>query len=256
MLGSRGTYLALATRTARLLAVVQPATVAPNGVLLGGSARLCVEVRVEDAYLGDLVDRQRIAQGGLADGLGTRRVVNAERAGLVLTDERADPDDALLGRCARLPRGRVQPRPHHPGSATPPERCAARCNAACRSSLVAGSAACQRNYGNAQPARVGRVPHVGIAGYLSWLGEPEPHGFCAGLAASADIELAEDRRDMMIDRLAGKEHPVGNVGAAQALREERERLEFAGRQARGIVLGHQAGTMTWPLTRRARADCG
>src|SRR5580704_14452882 len=92
------------------------------------------------------------------------------------------------------------------------------------------------NLGDAQPSREGRVPHVRIARYLSWVREPEPRSLGARLAASAYVELPEDRRDVMIDRLGGKEQQVGNVGAAQALRDQREHLDLAGGQARRIVL--------------------
>src|SRR3954453_9005966 len=59
--------------------------------------RLAVEVRVEHANLGDLVNRQFVARGGPADRLGAGRVVEAERAPLVLAHVRADPGHALLG---------------------------------------------------------------------------------------------------------------------------------------------------------------
>jgi len=78
-------------------------------VLFPGSAWLCVEVRVEDANLGDLIDWQRIAQRGLANRFGTGRVVDAERAGFVLAYERADPGDALLGVALDYPAAEVSP---------------------------------------------------------------------------------------------------------------------------------------------------
>src|SRR4051812_46003940 len=59
--------------------------------------RLPVEVRVEHANLGDLVNRQFVARRGPADRLGARRVVDAERSRLVLAHVRADPGHALFG---------------------------------------------------------------------------------------------------------------------------------------------------------------
>ena len=42
---------------------------------------------------------------------------------------------------------------------------------------------------------------VGVRRYLFWGREPEPRGLRARFAAGADIEFAEDRGDVMIDRL-------------------------------------------------------
>ena len=63
-----------------------------------------VEVRVEDPHLGDSIDRQLIARGRLADRLGTRRVVDAERPVLSsLTNEliQVTPSSALRSTTAR-----------------------------------------------------------------------------------------------------------------------------------------------------------
>jgi hypothetical protein len=51
------------------------------------------------------------------------------------------------------------------------------------------------------PARIGTTPYVGIRGYLSWAGQPEPRRLRDRFAATADVELAQDRRDLMIDGL-------------------------------------------------------
>src|SRR5712664_4867299 len=50
--------------------------------------QLPIEVRVEDGDLGDLLDRELTALGGLADRLGIRCVVDAERLSLVLAHVR------------------------------------------------------------------------------------------------------------------------------------------------------------------------
>ena len=59
----------------------------------------------------------------------------------------------------------------------------------------------------------GRVP-------LAWAGQAEPPGHFSGLAARAHVELSEDRRDVMIDRLLGQHEPFGDLGVAQPLRDE------------------------------------
>src|ERR1700692_4492561 len=56
-----------------------------------------VEIRIEDAHLRDLVERQGVAVGGLADRFWTRRVIDAEGLPLVVTDIGVDPGDAFVG---------------------------------------------------------------------------------------------------------------------------------------------------------------
>src|SRR4029453_4004781 len=69
----------------------------------------------------------------------------------------------------------------------------------------------------------------------------ELRSFGARLAASARAELAEDRRHVMIDRLAGDKEPLGDIGVTQALRDQREPLDLAAGQTRGVVPGRWAG---------------
>lgn len=52
------------------------------------------------------------------------------------------------------------------------------------------------------------------------VGEIEPRGMGTRIHATAHAELAQDRRDVMIDRLLGEHEPFGDLGVAQALRNE------------------------------------
>src|SRR6185295_2092650 len=61
----------------------------------GGTIRH--EVRVEDLHLRYAVDRNPVRRRGLADRLGRRGDVDAERLAPVLGHIRADPRDTLLG---------------------------------------------------------------------------------------------------------------------------------------------------------------
>src|SRR6187200_3177418 len=64
---------------------------------------------------------------------------------------------------------------------------------------------------------------------------PEPLGGHAGLATRAGAELAQHRRDVVIDRLHGHDEPLRDLGVAQALRDQAHDLELAWREA-GRVL--------------------
>src|SRR6267142_4422340 len=63
----------------------------------GQSGQLPIEVRVEDGDLGDLFDRELTTLGGLADRIGIRCVVDAERLSLVLAYVRVHPSYAQFG---------------------------------------------------------------------------------------------------------------------------------------------------------------
>src|SRR6266496_3041243 len=56
----------------------------------------CVEVRIEDADLRDLVDRKIIPCGRLANGLRTRSVDDTERLRRVVADVRVNPRHAFV----------------------------------------------------------------------------------------------------------------------------------------------------------------
>src|SRR5262245_30922649 len=58
----------------------------------------------------------------------------------------------------------------------------------------------------------------------------------ARLAAGAHVELAQDRRDVVADRLLGDEQPVGDLGVADPLAEKLEHLDLASGEACGVVL--------------------
>jgi hypothetical protein len=68
------------------------------------------------------------------------------------------------------------------------------------------------------------------------LREPETDGLCARLAARADAELAQDRRDVVVDRLLGEEEPLGDLGVAEPLRDEPKYLYLTRSQVGGILL--------------------
>src|SRR4030081_2221434 len=59
--------------------------------------RLAVEVRVEYPDLSYPIDRQVVASGGLADGLGRWCVVDGKGRALVLAHVRVHPRHTLLG---------------------------------------------------------------------------------------------------------------------------------------------------------------
>ena len=62
-------------------------------------------------------------------------------------------------------------------------------------------------------------------------------------------ELAQDRRDVVVDRLARQEQPLGDVAVAQAVGDQREHLELA-RGELGRVLARRRPR---PARQRARA---
>jgi hypothetical protein len=66
-------------------------------------------------------------------------------------------------------------------------------------------------------------------------GEPQLGRLDACLRACMDTELAQNRRNVVVDRLLGDDEPLGDLRVAQALREELENLELAPGQAGGIL---------------------
>ena len=85
---------------------------------------------------------------------------------------------------------------------------------------------------------------LGAAGYLSWIGEPESHGRGARLAAGADIELSQDRRDVMVDRFLGDDEPLGDLRVTQPVGEQHEHLELAPGQT-GRVFARARARPSW-----------
>src|SRR4051794_2972320 len=57
-------------------------------------------------------------------------------------------------------------------------------------------------------------------------GESQAHGQGAGLRARADVELAQDRGDVMRDRLLREEEALCDLAVAKALRHQSEHVEF------------------------------
>ena len=47
---------------------------------------------------------------------------------------------------------------------------------------------------------------------LSWVGEAKPCRLDGRLGSRADLELAQDRADVMIDRVLGEHEPFRNLG--------------------------------------------
>ena len=63
---------------------------------------------------------------------------------------------------------------------------------------------------------------VGSRWCLCWGREAKPHRLSARLAAGSDVELCQDRRDVMIDRLLRHDQALGDLRVAQPLGEQRE----------------------------------
>ena len=137
--------------------------------------------------------------GGLADRLRGRRVVDAERRALVLADVGVHPGDALARRCARSARGHcsasavadryvehLRERALHDVSRhlSPPDRSRMNVRACARAAH--------------------REQHPMLGSAVTYLGPASPRRTASalGLAAGADPELAQDRRDVVVDRPA------------------------------------------------------
>jgi hypothetical protein len=76
------------------------------------------------------------------------------------------------------------------------------------------------------------------------LGEPEPYGLGACLGPRADVELAEDRRNVVVNRPLGDKETIGDLGVAQAAGDEVQHFRLARREPRRVG-----------ARRRTRAAC-
>ena len=65
--------------------------------------------------------------------------------------------------------------------------------------------------------------------------EAEPCRLGGRQPAVAHAELAEDRRDVVVDRLPGEEEPFGDLRVGQAFRDEREDLQLPRREVRRVA---------------------
>jgi hypothetical protein len=65
--------------------------------------------------------------------------------------------------------------------------------------------------------------------------QPESHGLGARLAASADAELSQDRRHVVVDRLLGHDEALGDLGVAPTPGEELEDFELPFGEAARIL---------------------
>jgi len=80
----------------------------------------------------------------------------------------------------------------------------------------------------------------------------------SGLAAALNVELAEDRRDVVCDRLLREEQVVGDLPVAKTPADQSEDLGLARGQAGGIVPRRRAWAPGQPtgaaLTQAERDD--
>jgi hypothetical protein len=106
-----------------------------------------------------------------------------------------------------------------------------------------------RPYEPRGPPRIGRPAQVVRSRYLGLAGEAEANGFGGGLGSAPDAELAQDRRDVVIDRAFGENEPARNLGIPETLRHQREHLELARCQVRRVRLGRRSR----PARHRTRA---
>src|SRR5207237_10361224 len=67
-------------------------------------------------------------------------------------------------------------------------------------------------------------------------GEPEEDRLCTRLAACANVQLAQNRRDVVVDRLLGENEPLGDLGIAEPLRDEPKYFELTRGQVGRILL--------------------
>src|SRR5438105_1712913 len=101
---------------------------------------------------------------------------------------------------------------------------------------------CQSTVGLERAGRIGPTTQVGPAALPNLAAEPEPHGLGTRLDARADVELAEDRRDVVVDRLLGEHEPLRDLGVAETLRDEHEYLELTRSHVGGILLRRRPWT--------------
>jgi hypothetical protein len=88
-------------------------------------------------------------------------------------------------------------------------------------------------------------PPVGVGRYLRWGGQPQPGGLRACLTAGANVELSQDRGDVMVDRFRRYDQALGDLGVTQAVCHEGEHLELARREA-GRVRACLRARSSWP----------
>ena len=80
--------------------------------------------------------------------------------------------------------------------------------------------------------------------------EPEADGLGSGLRTRLDGELAQDRRDMVLDRAPGEDESFGDLGVREVLAEQDEHLELS----RGEVGGIAAGGGSWAAADAANSQ--
>ena len=76
---------------------------------------------------------------------------------------------------------------------------------------------------------------IGRERYLSWPAMPSRTAAAPASPRECDVELAQDRGDVVGDRLCGEEQPLRDVGVAQPLGDERQDLELARGQVGGVL---------------------
>jgi len=59
----------------------------------------------------------------------------------------------------------------------------------------------------------------------------------AGVAAVRDVELREDRGDVMVDSSGGEDQPAGDLGVGQALGDQAEDVDLPFGEAGGVFAG-------------------
>src|SRR3954451_20427798 len=215
-------------RRGRALAGAGPP--ARGGRPLPGSGLRGLRVRPDDDRVGDrdeLVDPEAGGRGVLAGSLRARGLVDADgadRAAALVEDVGADPADVVghldvadLGRSARglFELGAGAP------AATAQDR--VELHVVCLR-VVACEYAVDTTPG-------GRPAHRRDS--LSF-DDSEAGRRGAGLAPGAHVELAQDRRDVVADRLLRDEEAPGDVGVAPPLRDEGEDLDLPRREPRRV----------------------
>src|SRR6266511_2771111 len=104
-------------------------------------------------------------------------------------------------------------------------------------SLLLSSATLPAFDGRRGARRAHRPNYLGCPAALPILGgKPEPGRLRGRLAARANAELPEDRRDVVVNRPLGEHEPLGDLGVAEPLRDEPEYLELARSQVGGVLL--------------------
>jgi hypothetical protein len=173
-----------------------------------------VEVGVEDPHLGDVVDGQVVPRRAPADRLGGGCAVDAgvvRSSSLTYECTQVTPSSAFrsitwrqssapvseIG--IRNPSGKLRCTTYR-GIWGPPDW------SDCENAL---------NLWATKGGRIGTTPYVGVSGYLSWACQPEPYRLGGRFASSAGVELAQDRRDVMIDRLLRDDQPLCDLRVTQ-----------------------------------------